>query len=132
MAVLLASTMLSLRRRGTTGTLRHLGARTAPVPNVEPAAALRALQRPGRLAGANCLAQSVALAVALEAMGHRPLLVLGCRRYDDGQWGAHAWVLVGEDVLDPRPSGPHMQLAQLEAATGWVPAPPRENRSVRE
>jgi hypothetical protein len=55
-------------------------------------------------------------------------VVLGCRQYDDGRWGAHAWVIVDGEVLEPVPSGPHAELARLDAAGGWVPTRP-ETRS---
>jgi hypothetical protein len=73
--------------------------------------------------GATCLAQSVALAAVLERGQQHPTLVLGCRQYEDRRWGAHAWVIVGGEVLDPVPGGPHAELARLEATSGWVPVP---------
>jgi hypothetical protein len=62
----------------------------------------------------------VALTALLEHGEQHPTLVLGCR--PDGQtWSAHAWVTVGDEVLEPVRGGPHAELALLEAATGWVP-----------
>ncbi len=72
---------------------------------------------------ANCLAQSIALTVALERAEKQPVLVLGCRLYADRRWGAHAWVVDGDQVLDALPSGAHAPLAQLVADTQWVPGP---------
>jgi hypothetical protein len=72
---------------------------------------------------ANCLPQSIALTVALGRAGYAPTLILGCRRYDARNWGAHAWVSVAGEVLDPIPSGPHQALAHLDAGTGWTPMP---------
>lgn len=112
----------SLRSRDTTETLRRLCARptgrSVPLPD-----ALYAVRRAGRLLGANCLTQSIALTAALARAGVNPKLVLGCRRYDAQNWGAHAWVIVGDEMFDPLPSGPHAALAELSAAGDWVPAP---------
>ncbi|MEY2399472.1 MAG: Transglutaminase-like superfamily [Actinomycetota bacterium] len=85
--------------------------------------ALRALRVPARALRANCLTQSVALTVAFERANQNPTLVLGCRRYENRKWGAHAWVIVGSDVFDAIPSGAHEPLARLTAETEWVPAP---------
>lgn len=123
MAALLAATVISLRRRDTTATLRLLTGRAKPWPDFSPPHGLRALRRAARFFRANCLAQSVALTIALESAQTRPTLVLGCRRYQDKSWGAHAWVLVGTEVLDALPSGAHTPLAQLTAESLWVPAP---------
>lgn len=123
MAVLLAATRLSLRRRDTTETMRHFSRRSRSWPSFSDTDALAALRVPARVLRGNCLAQSIALTVALQRAGEEPTLVLGCRRYDNREWGAHAWVVVDGRVLDARPSGPHQSLARLAASTQWVPAP---------
>jgi transglutaminase superfamily protein len=82
------------------------------------------VQRAGRILRATCLTQSIALAAVLERVDRPATLVLGCRQYDDGYWGAHAWVVVGDEILEPVPSGPHAELARLHAAGGWVPIQP--------
>ena len=120
-AVLVAAARIMLGRHGTTGTLRHLTRWYAGPIGVERVDALRAVQRAGRLLRAACLPQSVALTAVLTGAGDPPTLVLGCRQYGDGHWGAHAWVVVGGEVLEPVPSGPHAELARLDAASGWVP-----------
>jgi hypothetical protein len=66
----------------------------------------------------------VALAAVLERRGHAPTLVLGCRQYEDRHWGAHAWVVVDGEVLEPVAGGPHQELARLDAVNGWVPTQP--------
>jgi hypothetical protein len=75
------------------------------------------------VAGGKCLAQSVAVAALLEHDHQHPTLVLGCRQ-EGRSWSAHAWVILGGEVLEPVRGGPHAELARLEAATGWVPTPP--------
>jgi hypothetical protein len=69
------------------------------------------------------LAQSVALTAVLEHGQQHPTLVLGCR-HEDGTWSAHAWVEVGNEVLEPVRAGPHAELARLDGTTGWVPTRP--------
>jgi Transglutaminase-like superfamily len=122
---LLLTTTRSLRQRDTTETLRRLVDNHTTTDLFDASDALRAVRRAARAVRANCLAQSVALTVAFARAGQQPQLVLGCRRYADGNWGAHAWVLLGPDVLDPLPSGPHAALATLEGRTHWVPSPIR-------
>jgi len=126
MTLLLARVAASLRRRDTTATLLAFATRPSPWPSFEPRAGLRAVRRASRAVRANCLPQSIALTVALTRAGLDPELVLGCRRYDDKNWGAHAWVRVNEVVLDPIPSGAHQALARLDAGTGWNPMPVAE------
>jgi hypothetical protein len=82
-----------------------------------------AVRRFARVLRANCLSQSVALTVALDRAAQDPTLVLGCRRYADRNWGAHAWVEVGSTVLDALPSGEHAALAWLDARSQWDAAP---------
>jgi len=123
MTVLLVATVISLRRRDTTETLRRLVNRTRQWPEFPADSGMRAVRRPARLLGANCLAQSVALTVALDRAAQSPELILGCRRYESRQWGAHAWVILGAQVLDALPSGAHQPLARLNAETQWIPAP---------
>jgi hypothetical protein len=123
MTALLAATVISLRRRDTTETLRYLVKRAKRWPDFSATEGLRALRRAARIFRANCLAQSIALTVALERAEHRPVLILGCRLYPDRRWGAHAWVVAGAEVLDALPSGAHAPLAQLASDTQWVPGP---------
>jgi hypothetical protein len=85
--------------------------------------ALLAVQRAGRVTRAACLAQSIALVAMLERDGRDTVLVLGCRRYADRQWGAHAWVEAEGKVLEPVAAGAHEELAQLDAAHAWIPTP---------
>lgn len=114
---------ISLRRADTTTTLRRLTRRRASFARpFEPYDGLRAVRRAARVVGGNCLAQSVALTAALTRAGEDTTLVLGCRRYGSEEWGAHAWVRARNTTFDPRPSGAHQALAQLSAATEWVPA----------
>ncbi|HUR79007.1 MAG TPA: lasso peptide biosynthesis B2 protein [Acidimicrobiales bacterium] len=120
--VLLIAVVWSLRRRDTSQTLRRLCTHRR-WDAIAPDDGLRAVRRAARIVPANCLAQSIALTVAFESAGASPMLVLGCRRYESNKWGAHAWVRVGDEVLDPRPSGPHSALAALDAGTDWVPTP---------
>jgi hypothetical protein len=122
MTALLAATKRSLRRRDTTATLR-LFADGAPWPSFDANDGLRAVRRASRLLGANCLSQSVALTVATTRAGKDPELILGCRRYGGGKWGAHAWIVLDAHVYDPIPSGEHQALASISAGTQWVPAP---------
>jgi hypothetical protein len=126
MTWLLVRVVASLRRRDTTATLRQLAARPSRWRSFEPQSGLRAVRRSARAVPAKCLEQSVALTVALGRAGYEPTLVLGCRRYDDGNWGAHAWVRVEAAVLNPIPSGAHEALARLDAGTGWTPMPVAE------
>lgn len=120
--VLLAATQRSLRRQDTTATLRRY-VPGSPLPAFSADDAMRAVQRAARALGANCLAQSTTLAVACARGGLDPELILGCRRYADGKWGAHAWIVVNAQVYDPLPSGEHQALAKISAGTQWVPAP---------
>jgi hypothetical protein len=119
---LLAATKRSLRRRDTTATLRRYAPGKAWAP-FETADGMRAVRRAARALGANCLAQSVALTVATTRAGRDPELILGCRRYSGGQWGAHAWIVLDGAVFDPLPSGEHQALASIGAGTQWIPAP---------
>lgn len=109
-----------LAREGTVAALRSLTAdRDAPVTGHDDA--LRSVRRAGRVLRAPCLPQAVALTALLHGSAQTPTMVLGCRRYGAGQWGAHAWVEVAGAVLDPLPSGAHQVLARCDAAHGWVP-----------
>jgi hypothetical protein len=133
MTLLLAKVAASLRRRDTTATLRHFATRPSRWRAFEPMSGLRAVRRASRAVRAQCLSQSVALTIALKRAGYEPTLVLGCRRYEGGTWGAHAWVrLSDEEVLDPIPSGVHQALARLDAGTGYVPMPVAETCQPRK
>jgi hypothetical protein len=120
---LLALSRLMLLRSSTTQTLRRLSARTRSAAP-DPVAALRAVRRAGRVVGGACLPQAVALAAMLQRGGQEPTLVLGCLRTLDGSWSAHAWVELGDLVLEPVTSNRHATLAYLNAANGWTPSPP--------
>lgn len=122
MTALLAATKRSLRRRDTTATLRRFSG-TRRWASFDADDGLRAVRRAARALGANCLSQSVALTVACRRAGLDPELILGCRRYGDGKWGAHAWIVLESRVYDPLPSGDHQALASISAGTQWVPAP---------
>jgi len=119
---LLAATKRSLRRRDTTATLQRL-ADSGSWPSFDAGRSLRAVRRASRALGGNCLSQSVALTVAARRAGEDPELILGCRRYPDGVWGAHAWVVLNGRVYDPLPSGEHQALASISAGTRWIPTP---------
>ena len=122
---LVLATRILLRRHSTTETLRRLAPTALHASDTPPSAALKAVQRAGGALRAPCLPQSVALTALLARAGQRPALVLGCRRYDDGNWGAHAWVVVDGQVLEPVAAEAHTELARLDSAHRWVPTPPR-------
>jgi hypothetical protein len=122
MTALLAATKRSLRRRDTTATLRRF-TDASPWPSFDADDGLRAVRRAARALGANCLSQSVALTIACRRAGRDPELILGCRRYGDGTWGAHAWLVLDARRLDPLPSGEHQALASISAETQWIPTP---------
>lgn len=130
MAVLLVATRRSLRQRDTTATMRHFLRQDKQWRPFSDNDAFAAMRLPARALRANCLSQSIALAVAFQRSGHEPTLILGCRRYENREWGAHAWVLVGDRVLDALPSGPHEPLARLAANNQWVPAPITEQEKL--
>jgi hypothetical protein len=115
-----------LPRRGTAATLRRLGPPPRERGPVDTDAALAAVQRASRLAGGACLPQSVALAALLRRDGGAPVLVVGCQRYEDRTWGAHAWVRLDGRVLDPDPCGEHADLAWYRSANDWQPGSPGE------
>lgn len=122
--MLLLCTRVLLSRRGTTATLRLLTRRiTGRASESEPRAALRAVRRAGRVLGGACLVQSVALTAVLERGDQHPTLVLGCRPQDGQLWTAHAWVIVGGEVLEPVRGQAHAELARLNASNQWVPSP---------
>ncbi|HVV38246.1 MAG TPA: lasso peptide biosynthesis B2 protein [Acidimicrobiales bacterium] len=120
--MLVVTARRSLRRHDTTATLRRM-VPGAPSNSFDADAAMRAVRRVSRLLGANCLTQSVALTVAAARAGLDPELILGCRRYGDNKWGAHAWMVLAGRTYDPLPSGEHQALATISAGTSWVPAP---------
>ena len=113
-----------LRGHDTTWTLRRITrARSPRARHVDGDSAVVAVRRAGRMAKATCLPQSVALVALLARDGVDPVLVLGCRRYEDRTWGAHAWVELGEKVLEPVPAGAHEELAVLQRSKAWIPTP---------
>jgi len=122
--LLVGSARVTLELVQTSTALRVLAGRTGATrrqrqPDLDPQLALRAVQRAGNRAHADCLAQSVALAAVLQRGGHEPTLVLGCRRYGARDWGAHAWVEVDGARLDPVSQPEHAELARLRAANDW-------------
>jgi hypothetical protein len=113
-----------LHRRGTTDALRRMHRIRRPSPAIDTATAVQAVRRAGRVAGARCLAQSVALTALLDREAHDIVMVLGCRLYADRRWGSHAWVLYGDEVLEPVVADDHTPLARYSAAHDWVPVAP--------
>ena len=120
--IVLAVSRATLERHGTTRTIKRL-AGGRPIRS-EPVDVLHAVRRAGRIVGGACLPQSVALAALLQRAGRSPVLILGCSRTADGSWTAHAWVEVGDDILEPVKGGRHAKLARLDACGGWLPAAP--------
>jgi hypothetical protein len=114
-----------LKMRPTTVVLRMLARRRATLAPgaVEPLRALAAVRRAGRLAGGDCLPQSVALAAMLRRQGAEPVLVLGCRRLGPQEWGAHAWVELNGARLEPLEAPDHTELARLTPAADWEISP---------
>lgn len=102
----------SLALLGVRRTLRLAGA-LRPVPRTSTAAP-EALARGRRLtelaavagrAGlvtATCLPQSLFVFMALRWHGHEPRLSIGARKAD-GAFQAHAWVQLGDEVLEEGP-----------------------------
>ena len=121
-AVLLAAVRLLLPRIGLVATLQRF-AKPAPVavPKAPDAtAAVDAVRRAARrTGGGTCLAQSVVLTALLMRAGVEPDIVLGCRRYEDGHWGAHAWVEVDGRLLEPVEAGVHTELTRCRASAQW-------------
>lgn len=116
-----------LKTRTTTAVLRLLaGRRPFPPDQVpDPISVLAAVRRAGRLVGADCLPQSVALAATLRRHGVEPVLVLGCRRIAPQEWGAHAWVELDGARLEPLEAPEHTELARLTPAANWEISSPR-------
>ena len=110
---------IMLRRRDTTTVLRRLARPGRRIRPVRPEAAVSAVRRAGRMAHATCLPQSVALVALLERGGRAPVLVLGCRRYPNREWGAHAWVEAGGQVWEPVVAAAHEELAEMDSAHAW-------------
>ena len=117
---LVVAARILLRRRDTTSALRRLARPGRRVRPVQPEAALSAVRRAGRMAHATCLPQSVALVALLERGGGAPVLVLGCRRYPNREWGAHAWVEADDRVWEPVIAAAHQELAQMDSAHAWM------------
>jgi len=63
-------------------------------------------------------------AALLRRDGGTPVLVVGCQRYDDRTWGAHAWVRLDGTVLDPDPCGDHADLAWYRSENDVQPGSP--------
>jgi hypothetical protein len=124
---MLARSRILLGRVGTTATLTRLG-RPGKRKEIDPLIATRAVHRAGRLVGGTCLPQCVALTALLQQRARAPELVLGCRRNVDGEWTAHAWVLVDEHIYEPVPGGRNAPLAMLRYADGWLPTAVPQDR----
>lgn len=122
--LILALAQVLLRRQGTAAALRLLARRRRNPRSLEPPVAMRAVRRAGRLTRGACLSQAVALTALLTRAGEDPTLVLGCRRYREGVWGAHAWVDLDGEQLEPVASEEHQLLATCRPEHDWVPTPP--------
>jgi hypothetical protein len=120
---LVATARFLLPRRGTAETLRRLAPRRS-APAVDPELALTAVRRARKVVGGACLPQAVALAALVHRGDAEPVLVVGCQRYPNRTWGAHAWVRVDGQVLDPDPCGEHADLAWYPARNAWQPGSP--------
>lgn len=130
-AALVVLARILLWRHGTTHALRRLHRLRRPRGEIDPAAATLAVQRAGRLARARCLAQSVALAALLDRDGQDVAVVLGCRLYANRQWGSHAWVMYGGQMLEPVAADEHAPLARYSADHDWVPVAPFPTPGLR-
>lgn len=126
LAAVLASRLL-VRRGTTTEALRRL-TRGGSRGDIDPLQALAAVQRASRIAGGACLPQAVALTALLERAGLAPVLILGSHLDAKRQWSAHAWVEAEGLVLEPVLTVEHEPLANLTAANGWSPSPPKADR----
>lgn len=126
LTAVLASRLL-LSRVTTTDALRRM-TRGKKRGEVDPLHALAAVQRASRIAGGACLPQAVALTALLERSGHDPALVLGSHLDTKRRWSAHAWVEADGLVLEPVITVEHEPLANLTAANGWSPSPPKADR----
>jgi hypothetical protein len=135
-AILLVAVRLVLPRIGLAATLKRF-ARPGPSPSVAARrnggavdvvgqSAVEAVQRAARrTGGGTCLAQSVVLTALLIRTGADPEVVLGCRRYQDGHWGAHAWVELDGRLLEPVRADEHTELTRCRASAGWKLDPTR-------
>jgi hypothetical protein len=129
-AVLLFAVRLMLPRIGLAATLQRFArpgrsGSTADVSSdvdadVVGQSALAVVRRASRrTGGGTCLAQSVVLTALLMRTGVEPDVVLGCRRYEDGRWGAHAWVELDGRVLEPVKAAEHTELTRCRASGRW-------------
>lgn len=57
------------------------------------------LKAAGRLPFAKCLPQAMAAQTLLGMQGYASTIRIGVRRKDDGQIGAHAWLLCGDQIV---------------------------------
>ena len=87
-----------------------------------------AVRRASRVVGGACLPQAVALTALLDRAGLAPVLVLGSHLDAQRKWSAHAWVETDRLVLEPVITVDHEPLANLTAANGWTPSPPKADR----
>jgi hypothetical protein len=128
--VLLGRARVLVPRLGTSVALERLARPRWRWALDDPRLGLRAIRRAARIAGGNCLPQSVALTALLQRAGHAPDLILGCRRGGDGAWTAHAWVELGGDVLEPVVADEHAPLARMSVTNGWRPSPSGQPRGA--
>lgn len=120
------SKLLLLRLRTTTVLAMLAGNRSRHGGDLDTGSAARAVAMAARLLGADCLPQSVALASLLQRWGGSPTVVLGCRLYGPGRWGAHAWVETDGKRFDSLGDVEHAELARLSAARRWEVTPKGE------
>ena len=116
-----AAARLLVKSRGIEPTLRRLARPGAGWGSTAaPNDAVRAARRLHRFVGrGTCLEESAALAAVLARRGGTPDLIVGCRRYPDGTWGAHAWVVADGVRCDLVPAGEHAALTRYSLDSGW-------------
>lgn len=117
------SRLLLVKMRTTTVLALVAGRRAAGGRGIDAELAARSVASAARLLRADCLPQAVALAALLQRGGAAPTVVLGCRLYGPGRWGAHAWVEAGGRSFDPLDGEQHAELARLTAADRWEVRP---------
>lgn len=118
------SRLLLVRMRTTTVLTLVAGRRASRGGRgLDAELAARSVASAARLLRADCLPQAVALAALLQRAGAAPTVVLGCRLYGPGRWGAHAWVEADGRSFDPLDSEQHAELARLTAADRWEVRP---------
>lgn len=123
--LLVAVSKLLLTKWRTSAVLNLLaGSRTRRGKGLDPDLAAQSVAAASGWLRANCLPQAIALAALLQRNGKSPAVVIGCRLYGPGRWGAHAWVEADGkrfDTLDEHAE--HTELARLTASSRWQPRP---------